>query len=549
MIVTHRLKQSLFALPALIFFTIFFIYPLIEIARVSFVPSILSQGESPFTILRNPVYLRVLGFTFWQATLSTVLTLAAGLPLAFAFARYRFVGHSFWRALATIPFVLPTVVVAAAFNALIGSRGAFNELLQRAFNLDSPPIQILGTFSAILLAHIFFNVSVVIRIVGASLTTRDPQLEEAAATDGANRWEIFSHITLPLILPSIGAAAILTFLFCFASFGVALLLGGVQFVTLEVEIYKQTAQLLRLDIATSLALLQLAVTLVLSVMGQRLQEYATAQEQNDVDVRQPAKSLRSRLFIASALTFVAVFIALPLAALVIRSLDLDGEWFHFYNLLPQNTRGSFFFVSPLVAIRNSLAFAVMSMFASMAMGASLAYALSNRSVLSRIGEALLLLPIGTSAVTLGLGFLVSLGAFSASIVLTPIAHTMIALPFVVRALLPAIRSLDPQLRESAMTEGAGGFQTFRQIELPLLAPMILSVAVFAFSISLGEFGVSLILSRPEFPTLPVAIFRYLGQPGATNYGQAMAMSVILMIVMAASAMTIEKIGGWKRMMG
>lgn len=549
MIVKHRFKQSLFALPALIFFSIFFIYPLIEIARVSFVPSILSQGESPFTILRNPVYLRVLGFTFWQATLSTILTLAAGLPLAFAFARFRFGGHSFWRAIATIPFVLPTVVVAAAFNALLGSRGALNEFLQRAFNLDSPPIQILGTFSAILLAHIFYNVNVVIRIVGATLSTRDLQLEEAAATDGANRWEIFSHITLPLILPSIGAAAILIFLFCFASFGVALLLGGVQFVTLEVEIYKQTAQLLRLDIATSLALLQLAVTLVLSVMGQRLQENATPQEQNDVDVRQPAKSLRSRLFIASALTFVAVFIVLPLAALVLRSLDFDGEWFRFYLLLDQNTRGSFFFVAPFIAIRNSIFFALLTMLVSMTMGVSLAYALSIRNGLSRIGEAVLLLPIGTSAVTLGLGFLVSLGALSASIVLTPIAHTMIALPFVVRALLPAIRSLDSQLRESAMTEGAGVYQAFRLVELPLLLPTFLTTAVFAFSISLGEFGASLILSRPEFPTLPIAIFRYLGQPGATNYGQAMAMSVILMLVMMTSGLMIEKIGGWKRLMG
>jgi thiamine transport system permease protein len=517
--------------PAALFFALFYIWPLLEIGRVSFTPGALSQGQTPITALADPAVLRVVGFTAWQATLSTALTLLFGLPLAWVFARFRFFGQSIWRALATVPFVMPTVVVAAALTALFGPRGIL-------------PLPIFGTLEIILVAHVFYNVSVVLRIVGAFLLNRDPQLDEAAALDGADAWRIFRAITLPLALPSILTAAATVFLFTFSSFGVVLLLGGVRFTTIEVEIYQQTAQFLRLDVSTSLALLQLGVTLGLGVLidhGQRSVEI----ESSGLDPRQPPHRLSHWLTVGAALTFIALALATPLIMLVLRSFGPDGDLFVYYDALSTRARGSVLAVPALTAIRNSIGFALTTMALSALLGLPLAFALTPHTRWTRLGEALLLLPLGTSAVTLGLGYFVAFDApvdLRGTPWLLPIAHTMLALPFFVRTLLPALRAIEPQLREAAQVDGASSIAVLRAIDLPLIAPTLAAAAVFAFSISLGEFGASLLISRPDYPTITVAIFRYLGQPGALNYGMAMAMSAILMLVTALGAILTERVG-------
>lgn len=549
------ISNFLLAAPALLFLAVFFAWPLIEIARVSFTPGELSRGATPLSVLGDLAYLRVLGFSLGQATLSTALTLLAGIPIAFAFARYRFPGQRVWRALAVVPFVMPTVVVAAAFSALLGPRGLLNVALQGALGLDRPPIQLLGTLPMILLAHVFYNVAVVIRLVGGFLSAFDLRLEEAAAGLGANRWQTFRYVSLPMALPSVGAAAALTFLFTFTSFGVVLILGGARFATLEVEIYRQTAQLLRLDVATSLAIVQIGVTLLVGWTSARLEAKAVVplEARPARDIRRPATSSAARALVAGSLAFIALVLALPLATLAWRSLDLEsGNPLRYYAALGENMRGSLFFVPPQTAIRNSLIFAAITAALAMLLGLPLAYAIArgNRpnaggAMLSRLFDGLLLLPLGTSAVTLGLGFLVAFDQppldLRASVVLLPIAHTLIALPFAVRAALPAIRAFDPRLREAARGLGAGPLQALRYVDLPLLGPPFAAAMIFAFTISLGEFGASLLIARPEYPTLPVVIYRFLGQPGALNYGQALAMSTLLMLVTAVSVMAIERL--------
>lgn len=545
----RRSSQSLFpslllSLPALLFFALFFVWPLIEIGRVSFTPSEISRGETPLTVFGDPQYLQVLLFTLWQATLSTLLTLALGLPAAYVFARYRFAGQRLFRALAMVPFVMPTVVVAAAFSALLGPRGALNTALQSLFRLSQPPLALTGTFSIILIAHAFYNVAVVMRLVGGFLESFNPRIEEAAANLGANRRQTFWHVTLPMALPAIGAAAALTFLFTFTSFGVVLILGGARFATLEVEIYRQTAQMLRLDIATSLAILQMIVTVLVSWVSTRLEQRATAplEAQAASDLRKPPATLGAKGLVAGSLCMIVVLLMLPLFTLFLRSINFEGDPLRYYVALNENPRGAFFFVSPLAAIRNSLLFALVTATLSMGLGLPLAYAIARGKL--TLLEALLLLPIGTSAVTLGLGFLVAFDQppleLRTSVILLPVAHTLIALPFVVRSILPAIRAFDSRLREAARGLGANAWQVLRHVDLPLLAAPFIGAAIFAFTISLGEFGASLLVARPEYPTMPVVIYRFLGQPGAANYGQALAMSSLLMIVTALSVLLIER---------
>jgi thiamine transport system permease protein len=167
----------------------------------------------------------------------------------------------------------------------------------------------------------------------------------------------------------------------------------------------------------------------------------------------------------------------------------------------------------------------------------------------RMLDPVVLLPLGASAVTLGFGYLLALGQpplnLRASPLLVPIAHTLVAFPFVVRSLLPALRGLDPGWREAASVMGAPPWRVWREIELPIVGRAVIVAALFAFTVSMGEFGATLLIARPEFPTMPLVIYRLLGQPGALNLGQAMAMSTLLMLVCGIGFVLIERfrVGG------
>jgi thiamine transport system permease protein len=537
---------ALFLLP-LIFLGLFYVYPLLSILRVSFSGDPVLGGEgfaaAGSTLLQGSFW-SVAWFTAWQAALSTLLTILAGLPMAYVFATYHFRGKSLLHALLTIPFVMPTVVVASAFLALLGDRGLLNQWLQRLLGLDTAPLQLEHSLALILMAHVFFNVSVIIRTVGGFWSTLNPHLGEAASVLGARPWRRFWTVTLPLLLPSLLAASLLVFLFCFTSFGVILILGGPSFATLEVEIYRQAVDYFNLPVAATLTVVQMVVTFVIMLVYTRLQARSSR------SLRRPAgvEALRiphtwqQRLLIALAVGITLFGLLAPLAALAWRSVSLGGELtLAFYAALGENPRQSAFFVPPIAAVGNSLLYATATLAISLPLGVIAAYMLARpRRRSGALLEPLLLLPLGTSAVTLGFGFIVALGSLRTSLWLVPIAHSLIALPFVVRMLLPSLRALDRRLHEAAATLGASPSRTWREIDVPLLWPPLLVAAAFAFAISLGEFGATLLIAQPDRPTMPMVIYRALGQPGLLNYGQALAMSTILMLVTAAVLVIIER---------
>lgn len=537
---SRRLPFLLYTLP-LLFLAGFYFYPLAAILRVSFA----QEGATGGALWVQPFFWRVLWFTTWQAGLSTLLTLLVGLPLAWLFARFDFPGKSLLRSLTTIPFVMPTVVVAAAFTTLLGPNGLLNEFVMQLFDLSAPPLQVLQTIWVILLAHVFYNVSVVIRTVGSFWANLNPRLEEAAAALGASPARRFWAVTLPLLLPSVTAAGLLVFLFCFTSFGVVLILGGVRFATLEVEIYRQAVSLFNLPAAAMLSLVQMGLTFGVMALYTQVQRRASRvldQRPARFTARRP-RAPREILGIVVGIGAALLLLLAPLLSLAWRSFTLGGDGFTlaYFQELAFNRRGSAFFVAPLYAIRNSVLVALAVMGLSLGLGLVSAYLLARRrGRLTGLLDPIFLLPLGTSAVTLGLGYIVAMGSLRTSLLLIPVAHTLIAMPFVVRTLLPALRSLNPRLREAAAVLGASPFRVWREIDLPLLRPALIVGAVFAFTISLGEFGATLLISRPDFPTMPVIIYQALGQPGLLNYGKALAMSTILMGVAGAGLLVIEK---------
>lgn len=535
----------------LLFFALFYLYPLFAILGLS------SASEIAAALIDLDTW-RVTAFTFWQAILSTIATLIVGLPAAYLVGRYRFRGRDLLRALTAIPFVMPTLVVGAGFSALIGERGWINIALE---SLNLPTIKIVNTLTAIILAHVFYNTTIVIRTVGDYWSHLDPRLTQVARTLGANPIRIFTTLTLPLLAPSILAASLLVFIFDFTSFGVILILGGAGFATLEVEIYRQTFAFFDLPRAAALSLVQLLCTFALTAIYTRVSSRVTRalNVRSSEFTQKPLGTFSQKFFAFTITVSLFIFLFSPLVSLAARSvarLEADrgqrgevgyGFTLDYYSALFENERGQAFFVTPFESIRNSLLYASATMV--MAVGLGIMVLIPNPSPLKRLGirdwESLFMLPLGTSAVTLGLGFLI---AFSrppfnliGSPILIPLAHTLIAFPFVVRTLLPTYRAIRPQWRNAAMTLGASPFDVWRRIDLPLIGRAVIVAGAFAFALSLGEFGATALLTRPEFPTVPIAIYNFIGQPGGLNYGRAMALSTILMMVTGAGILLIERL--------
>lgn len=553
------LTGSLWLLP-LAYLAAFYFFPLATILSVSFSRL---EGSGVVHLLKNlvsPTILSIVGFTFFQAALSTLFTLALGLPGAYLLARYQFRGKTLLQSLMGIPFVMPTLVVGAAFNALLGSRGWINLGIMELFKLSDPPIQFTNTLAAILLAHVFYNTTIVLRMVGDFWSHLDPRLEQAARVLGASRWQAFSKASFPLLLPAVVSAALLVFIFDFTSFGVILVLGGPRFTTLEVEIYTQTISLFNLPLAGILALLQLACTLSMTVVYTRLVSRMSIPLSLRPQHFTQRKLLtwRSRLFAVVMISTLVTLLILPLAALALRSivrLEPDrgersfesGFTLDFYRELSVNRRQSIFYAPPATAIGVSLGYAAATAGLSLLLGLPSAVALTRNGTkkLNRLLDPLLMLPLGTSAVTLGLGFIVALDQppldLRASWLLVPLAHTLVAYPFVVRSLTPALRSIRPRLRQAGAVLGASPGQVLLKIDLPLVGRATIVAATFAFTISLGEFGATALIARPEYPTLPVAIYRFISQPGALNYGQALALSTLLMMLTATGMLGMERL--------
>ncbi|MFD4026486.1 ABC transporter permease [Streptomyces sp. NPDC058576] len=536
------------------FFALFFAYPVTAIVG----RGLKAGGDWQFgrigEVLARRDILDVLWFTTWQALASTALTLLIALPGAYVFARFDFPGKQVLRAVVTVPFVLPTVVVGTAFLALLGRGGLLDEV--GGVRLDT-------TVWAILLAHVFFNYAVVVRTVGGLWSQLDPRQEEAARVLGAGRFAAFRRVTLPALAPAVAAASLMVFLFTFTSFGVVQILGGPAYSTLEVEIYRQTAQLLDLPTAAVLTLVQFAaVGAILAVHAATVRRRERALKL--VDPAQTSRRPRGAgqwALLGGVLLTALLLILLPLGVLVERSVDgaagadgadgadgVGGYGFGYYRALQSAGSGgsSTFLVPPLEAVGNSLQYALVATLIALVVGGLAAAALTRRAGrLVRGFDALLMLPLGVSAVTVGFGFLITLDQppldLRTSWILVPLAQALVGVPFVVRTMLPVLRAVDDRLREAAAVLGASPLRAWREVDLPLVRRAVLVAAGFAFAVSLGEFGATVFIARPDNPTLPVAVARLLGRSGELNYGQAMALSTILMLVCAVSLLLLERI--------
>lgn len=529
----------------LAFLAVFFAWPVAAIVGRGFVADGGLDLGGFADVLGRPRTWRIVGQTLTQAALGTVGSVLLGVPAAYLLHRCTFPGRGLVRAVVTVPFVLPTVVVGVAFRSLLVEGGLLGGL-----GLD-------GTMTAIVLALVFFNVAVVVRTVGGLWERLDPRAEQAARSLGASPWRAFGTVTLPALAPAVASAASLTFLFCATAFGTVLVLGGRRFGTVETEIWVQTTQFLDLRAAAVLSVVQLVVVVAaLALAGRaRARTERALHLTEPVDAAHPVR-LRDPFDLVSVVVTavtVAGLIALPLVNLVVRSLRTPDGW-GLGNYARLAEPADVLRVTPWEAAVTSLRVALDATVLALVVGGLVALVVSRRprAAAGRRAvaglDALFMLPLGVSAVTVGFGFLVSMDRpfglpldLRTSGVLVPIAQAVVAVPLVVRTVLPVLRAIDPRLREAAATLGASPARVLRTVDLAVALRSLGLALGFAFAASLGEFGATSFLARPENPTLPVVVFRLLGRPGAENYGTALAASVLLAALTAGIVAVCERL--------
>ncbi len=546
---------GLTAAPVL-FILVFLAYPMARILAMGAGPLLREGTEAARQLAQDAGLLRLLISSGAQAALSTLLTLLIGLPVAFIFSRFDFRGKEALRALLLIPFVLPAVVVSSAFVELIGSGGLLERLgalLTRNPDLD---LNLARGPLAVVLAHAFYNTAIVVRIVGGSWSSLDPRLEEAARVLGAGKTAAFANVTLRLLLPSIAASCLLVFAFCFSSFGIVLMLGGPRMGTLETEIYRQAVYMFNLPAAAFLSIVQVAFTALVMAGYARLQARTSVRQNlkpSSVTAR-PPRTTGARALVLLCGVAPTIGLVLPMAALLLGSFHgRTGLTLAYWKALVAGTGHSIFWISPILAAVNSLRFALEAMVLSLALGIPAAYAIARGQAVQRgiprlgssILDILFLLPLGTSAVTLGFGFIVAWSGppldLRENALLIPVAHSLVALPLVIRSLLPSLRAIDPRMRDAAAALGAGPARVRLTVDLPMLRRAFIAAAAFAFTVSLGEFGATAVLTRPELVTLPVLIYDSLSRPGLVNQGQALALGSMLMLACGAGLAAIERV--------
>lgn len=507
----------LWVFPALLFL-MFLIYPIIKLAVTAWSTEMLNE-------LTDSTVWRVALLASGQAVLSLVLSLLIGIPIARVLFTYHFRGRGIILALVTVPFVLPTVVVALGFRSLFG---------------DAVPNGLL----LVVLAHAYINIAVVVRLIGAQWSTLDPRMGVTAATLGANPFRVFYTITLPALRNSIVLAAGVVFIFSFSSLGIVVVLGdGSRTRTLEQVLLRSTSVLLDFPAALAAAILQLAVVSLVFVISARM---SRNEPRAKVVLGRKQISGRKSIWSVRLTCLVAMIVVIsPIASILWASISSSGgitlQWWS-ELASTSNTRIG----SPIAALGRSLGLALGTAVLAAVLGGAIAIA-----VMSKKGfvVSLALIPLGISAVTLGLGILLAFSRGPLDLrgtgALIPITHALIAVPIVVAVATPSLRNVDPRRYFVALSLGAAPMRAWWTAFGTVFGGVMLAAGGLAAAVSLGEFGAATLLSRTDSPTVPIQIARLLSKPGESAFATAAVLSVILMLITMTLLLIVDKIASRK----
>ena len=508
-------RKLLWALP-LTFVAVLFYWPIARITSLGFAGDWLET-------LGNQKNLEIIWFTLWQAGLSTLVTLLIAIPGAYLLYRKSFRGHLAVRALITVPFVLPSIVVAIGFTIF---RNVHDFWIELGFTCLSDPVY------WILAAHVFVNYSIAVRTIGGVWATMDSEIEEAAELDGAGRLRTLLAISLPQLRPAIFSAAALVFLFSATSFGIVLVLGGAQVETIETAIYFAATQFLDLEGAAALVLVQTLITAAAFLVGSSLAKGTVGLEQVFEGSPKPRVDLRDLPATLITSAIVIGLLVMPMLLVLVEAFRV-GDGFGLTNFENLSTRGArdLLNISVLDAAVNSIRNMVVAAGMAFLLGTLISWLLVRTR--QKLLDLIFLVPLGISSVVLGFGFLVTFDSvwlpLRSSWLMVPIAQALIALPMVIRLVYPALVSIGHEPIEQASLDGASSWQIWRCVEFGMIRGVLFMAIGYAATISIGEFGASSFLAYGSEGTVPTVLFRLIARPGEQNYGMAMAMASLLIL--------------------
>lgn len=473
--------------------------------------ALLQAGWSTATagLLNDPAIQWRLFWSAAQAMLTCVVVLLLGVPVGWFMARYEFAGRSILLRVMMLPFVLPTLVAGMGILALFGSGGLAGAALE-----ETPWLLLYG--------NVFYNLPLVLR-AGIEGFGRVPETSlMVARTLGASRFMTFWRVEWPLARPWFLAALCMVFLYCFSGFGLALLLGGYRYATVEVEIYRMVAYELNLGDASVLAMVAMGGALLVALVHGRLEKSGARPISGKPVCRVPVSSLAGRLMGIGVMVVLMVFLLAPLLAVLWRAVASDAwsVW------LEEDTR---------LALFNTFRFTLFTLTGVLFLG--VCHALAARHTVVLRGVALL--PVVISPVCVAFGLLLLYPSWSASLVLLVSGYVLLAYPFVARGLSASLDSLPTHLPNASRSLGAGPLTTFYRVVLPLVAPSLRRGLAFAAATAVGEFAVTLFLSRPEWLTLSTLIYQRLGRAGQSNIAAASCLSGGLLLAALLAFILIE----------
>ena len=498
----HRSRAvNWLAIAPIFFIFAFIVAPVLNI----FVSSL--QFES-LNLLRTEAIRNVVWFTTWQSLVSTALALTVALPLAFVTANFKFKAQRLTTSLISMPFILPSIVVGVAFLQILP-----NNFHRTAF--------------ALILAHVYFNFGFASRLISARWLQIHPHLDDAARTLGASPLKLFRTLTLPLLSKAITNAALIVFTLCFTSYGVVRVLGGPSRSTLETEIYFRAMQLGDVSGAMLLSALQVVIIALLFVVTTKASSKKFEQSTRPTITRQKSLQTRKQKVIAATIISIATLFAIvPVLAIALKSINTDSRF--------TTSAWRTIFTNPEItqSIAKTFTYSVIAMGLATLLGLLCACSVAYNNKFHFI-SGLTTLPIVISAVSIGLGIIITFDTqpfdWRGAQLMLPLAHTLVALPLVMRIISPVLQAIPDSLRQASSVLGASPRQTWLNIDFKIIRRAAISAAAISATVSIGEFGASSFLARRGAETLPVMISRLLSRPGDSLQSQAFALATLLVM--------------------
>lgn len=524
-------------------------------APLAFVAArVIGTSRGAADILTSPYFRGVVVFTMKQALLSTLFSVLFGLPGAYFVGRCRFPGRNFLKSLSTVPFVLPPVLAVLGFILVFGNSGALNNLRHFLSGGTAEPWKILYSLKAVIMAHVFYNFPITLRLVGDAWGSLPQTTVRAARASGAKPIRCFLTVDLPMLVPTIATAAIVTFLYCFLSFAIVLVLGGgPELTTLEVEVYRLVKYKLDFDGGSAVAAVEtliascllLAYGFASSRMSRAVREDASGRIPRPPMTLRGAKGLIAVIYIIPAVLLIIA----PTSAIVVNSFLSRNSWAGGFGLSLVNWKRLFSGTGPGAAVpiaavgRSFILGCAVSLLSVTTAASAARYAAARDGKAARFLGMAMAAPIGVSSIILGLGYLLALNilpksGFARKTALL-CAQVTLALPVTYRILLTRFRSISPRILMAAETCGASRLRRFFTVELPMAKRALLTAGVFSFAISAGELNAAVILAPSRFTTIPVAIYQMIG---AYDLQGACALGTLLIVLCTGAFLAFDRFG-------